>query len=44
MEAGIHNVKGATIYTTLFPCMWCTKILISAVILLFIIEYLKSCL
>jgi dCMP deaminase len=31
LEAGILNIKDSTIYTTLFPCMWCTKLLISAV-------------
>ena len=33
LEAGIHNIRDSTVYTTLFPCMWCTKLLISAVII-----------
>lgn len=28
---GVKNAKGATIYTTLAPCRWCTKVLIQAV-------------
>jgi len=28
---GVHKAKGATIYTTLAPCRWCTKVLIQAV-------------
>lgn len=27
MEIGIHKTKGATLYTTLFPCVFCAKII-----------------
>lgn len=30
LECGVHKAKGATVYTTLAPCRWCTKILIQA--------------
>jgi len=30
LECGVHRAKGATVYTTLSPCRWCTKVLISA--------------
>ncbi len=31
LECGVIRAKGATVYTTLSPCRWCTKILIQAV-------------
>ncbi len=30
IEAGRYNCKGATIYTTTFPCLLCTKALVQA--------------
>jgi len=30
LEAGVHRTKGGTIYTTLFPCLWCSKIILQA--------------
>jgi len=30
LECGVHRAKGATIYTTLAPCRWCTKVIIQA--------------
>lgn len=31
LECGIHDSKDAALYCTLFPCLWCTKIIIHAV-------------
>lgn len=30
LEIGVHRAKGATLYTTLSPCRWCTKVIIAA--------------
>ena len=30
LEEGVHRSKGATLYTTLSPCRWCSKVIIAA--------------
>jgi dCMP deaminase len=31
LECGIHSTVGASLYCTLFPCLWCSKIIIHSV-------------
>ena len=33
LEVGIQNTKGAILYCTLLPCLWCSKIIVHAVFL-----------
>jgi dCMP deaminase len=30
LEVGVHMAKGSTLYTTLAPCRWCSKVIIAA--------------
>ena len=30
LECGVHIAKGCTLYCTMFPCVWCAKIIIQA--------------
>lgn len=31
LEVGTKNAKGSDLYTTLFPCTWCAKVIVAAV-------------